>query len=112
QLLGKHIIVVYNLKAAKLRGVESKGMLLAASDHEGPEGAERVEVLDAGEVPAGTRVTLDGEVPAAAPAEIDIGTFFKVPLQVRDGTVEAEGKALCLSGRPLKTSLITSGEVH
>ncbi|MDR1025358.1 MAG: methionine--tRNA ligase [Treponema sp.] len=111
QLLGKHIIVVYNLKAAKLRGVESRGMLLAASDHEGPEGAERVEVLDAGEVPAGTRVTLDGADPSP-PAEIDIDTFFKVPLQVRDGTVEAEGKALCVLGLPLKTSLIPSGEVH
>ncbi|MDR2901110.1 MAG: hypothetical protein LBV20_06280 [Treponema sp.] len=32
QLLGKHIIVAYNLKKAKLRGVESHGMLLAASD--------------------------------------------------------------------------------
>jgi len=30
-LIGKKIILVYNLKPAKLRGVESQGMLLAAS---------------------------------------------------------------------------------
>jgi len=31
QLIGKKIVVVANLKPAKLRGVESQGMLLAAS---------------------------------------------------------------------------------
>ena len=34
-LLGKQIIVVANLEPAMLRGVESQGMLLAASDAEG-----------------------------------------------------------------------------
>jgi methionyl-tRNA synthetase len=34
KLVGKNIIVVANLKPAKLRGVESQGMLLAASDNE------------------------------------------------------------------------------
>ena len=31
-LVGKRIVVVANLKPAKLRGIESQGMLLAASD--------------------------------------------------------------------------------
>ena len=31
-LIGKKVVVVANLKPAKLRGVESQGMLLAASD--------------------------------------------------------------------------------
>jgi methionyl-tRNA synthetase len=35
-LVGKRIIVVANLKPAVLRGVESRGMLLAASTDEGP----------------------------------------------------------------------------
>jgi methionyl-tRNA synthetase len=34
-LAGKQIIVVANLQPAQLRGVESQGMLLAASDAEG-----------------------------------------------------------------------------
>lgn len=36
QLAGKYIVVVANLKPAKLRGVESLGMLLAATTDEGP----------------------------------------------------------------------------
>lgn len=35
ELVGKQIVIVANLEAAKLRGVESQGMLLAASDTEG-----------------------------------------------------------------------------
>jgi methionyl-tRNA synthetase len=35
ELLGKQVIVVDNLEAAVLRGVESQGMLLAASDETG-----------------------------------------------------------------------------
>jgi methionyl-tRNA synthetase len=34
-LVGRQIVVVVNLKPATLRGVESRGMLLAASDPEG-----------------------------------------------------------------------------
>jgi methionyl-tRNA synthetase len=34
ELIGKRIVVVANLKPAKIRGVESKGMLLAAKDGE------------------------------------------------------------------------------
>ena len=33
-LIGRQIVVVANLEPAKLRGVESQGMLLAASDEE------------------------------------------------------------------------------
>lgn len=34
-LIGKNVIVIANLKPAKLRGIESRGMVLAASDGEG-----------------------------------------------------------------------------
>ena len=34
-LIGRQVVVVFNLKPAKLRGVESQGMLLAATDAEG-----------------------------------------------------------------------------
>ena len=34
ELLGKQVVVVANLKKAKLRGVESSGMLLAAGDED------------------------------------------------------------------------------
>jgi methionine--tRNA ligase beta chain len=34
ELIGKQIVVVANLETAKLRGLESQGMLLAASDED------------------------------------------------------------------------------
>jgi methionyl-tRNA synthetase len=113
ELLNKKIIVAYNLKPAKLRGVESRGMLLAASQRK-EDGSEIVEALDAGDVPTGTRVELgDCENPGGAPpAEIDIDTFASVPILVRDYTVESGGKPLTLGGKPIRTRIIAAGEVH
>jgi methionyl-tRNA synthetase len=51
-LVGKMILVVANLKPATIRGVESRGMLLAAST---PEGALQVVLLD-DRVSSGTRI--------------------------------------------------------
>lgn len=51
KLLGKSVVVVLNLAPAVLRGVESRGMLLAAQH------AERVIILTTDEeMPAGARV--------------------------------------------------------
>jgi len=117
ELLNKKIILANNLKPAKLRGVESKGMLLAAEDHDGPpdtegKGAIRVEVLDAGDAPVGTRVMLEGLEAMETPAEIDIDTFFSIPLEVKDSVVMAGGKALTLEGKPIRTKIISQGNVH
>jgi methionyl-tRNA synthetase len=35
QLINKKVVVITNLKPVKLRGIESKGMILAAEDNEG-----------------------------------------------------------------------------
>ena len=116
QLLGKKIIVAYNLKPAKLRGIESRGMLLAAGDNKGTDAggspAERVEVLDAGSCPTGTRLLPEGEQAAEAPAEIDIDTFFSQPITVKNYEVCCGGKNLCLDGKPVRTTVIPEGEVH
>ena len=50
-LVGKTIVVVANLKPARIRGVESRGMLLAADPGEGP-----VVATFESPVPPGTRV--------------------------------------------------------
>ncbi|MDR1238549.1 MAG: methionine--tRNA ligase [Treponema sp.] len=112
ELLGKHIIVAYNLRAAKLRGVESRGMLLAASDMGGEEGRERCEVLDAAGVPPGTGVLLEGGGTGTPPAEIDIDRFFSIPITVENHVVKAGGRALTLNGNPVQTRIIRDGEVH
>jgi methionyl-tRNA synthetase len=51
QMVGRNVIVIANLKAAKLRGIESKGMLLAASDGEG-----HLVLADAPGIKSGSRV--------------------------------------------------------
>jgi methionyl-tRNA synthetase len=116
ELLGKKIIVAYNLKPAKLRGIESRGMLLAAGDKKGTgpggEPVERVEVLDAGSCPTGTRLLPEGEEASAAPPEIDIDTFFSRQIIVKDHAVLSGGKKLCLNGSPVCTAVIPEGEVH
>lgn len=52
QLIGKNVIVVANLKPAKLRGVESQGMILAADR---PNGDVRVIFVD-DEIESGSRI--------------------------------------------------------
>ncbi|MDP9324797.1 MAG: methionine--tRNA ligase subunit beta, partial [Acidobacteriota bacterium] len=51
-LVGKTVVIVFNLKPAKLMGVESNGMVLAAS----PEGGKPTLVSFDADVPPGTRV--------------------------------------------------------
>lgn len=51
ELIGRTIVVVANLKPAKLMGIESQGMVLAAGDQ------EVLELLNmSSEIPAGTRI--------------------------------------------------------
>jgi len=51
QLVGRNVVVVANLKARKLRGIQSQGMILAA----GPGGTE-LSLVDPGPMPPGTEV--------------------------------------------------------
>lgn len=111
ELLGKKIIVAYNLKAAKLRGVESRGMLLAASV-KGGEGGDIVDVLDAGDAPTGTRVCIEGSVPSSeALPEIDIDTFFSIPIVSEGHAIRVGGKNLCVAGKALRSVKVADGEV-
>ncbi len=52
QLVGRSIVMVFNLKPAKLMGIESNGMVLAAS----PDGGKPTLVAFDQDVPPGTRV--------------------------------------------------------
>ena len=52
QLVGRTIVMVFNLKPAKLMGIESNGMVLAAS----PDGGKPMLVGFDQDDPAGTRV--------------------------------------------------------
>ena len=50
-LVGQRVVLVANLKARKLRGIESRGMVLAAG-----EGGASLRLVDPGDLPPGTQV--------------------------------------------------------
>jgi methionyl-tRNA synthetase len=111
ELLNKNIILVYNLKPAKLRGVKSQGMLLAA-EKAGDEDHSSVEVLFVDEAAPGTRAVLDGySLPETAPKKVKIDDFFKIPMSVKDNTVMVGSAALTVNGKPVTTRTVAQGKV-
>jgi methionyl-tRNA synthetase len=115
ELLGKSIVLVNNLKAAKLRGVESRGMLLAASrkavGEDGSSVKEAVEVLDAGDAAPGTRLSLEGRALPGAVAEIDVDAFFSVPIRAEGGFAHVGVCRLMAGQRPFSLDRVKDGEV-
>ncbi|HKP96808.1 MAG TPA: methionine--tRNA ligase [Fibrobacteria bacterium] len=81
ELAGRNVVMVYNLKAANLRGVESKGMILAAEGQGGkvipvdPEGAVSGDDVKA------------ADSPFAPKADLTLKEFEKAPLVAKAGTV-------------------------
>ncbi|HEY9054090.1 MAG TPA: methionine--tRNA ligase [Rectinemataceae bacterium] len=110
ELLGKHIVLVDNLKPAKLRGVESRGMLLAASTS-GEGGKEAVEVLCAPWASPGEPVILEGQAVTPPDGEIDIDTFFSIPLVAKDGFALAGSARLTTAGKPIMLDRLRDGEI-
>lgn len=86
QLVGKHLVVVSNLKPVKLRGITSEGMLLAAEK----DGV--VRVLEATKSRAGEQVFIEGIKPASS--EISIEQFAAVKITTAGGKAVSNGKQL------------------
>ncbi|HUS93175.1 MAG TPA: methionine--tRNA ligase subunit beta [Phycisphaerae bacterium] len=57
ELVGKSLVVVANLAPRKMRGLESQGMLLAASHMEGEQYADVVVLTTDRDVPPGSAVS-------------------------------------------------------
>lgn len=111
ELLGKSIIIADNLKPRKMRGVESRGMLLAG-DYTDADGKEHVEVLDSSWAAPGTPVILEGADPSAAkPETVDADTFFAAPMKIVDHVVTINGTRLVIDGKPVTAKNVTTGEV-
>lgn len=86
QLKNKHLIVLTNLKPAKLRGVESQGMLLAAEKN------NTVKILEAPNSQPGSDVYVEG-----LPCEhqkISLEDFQKIKLTTKNNKVWYNGKPL------------------
>ncbi len=106
ELVGKSIVLVANLKPAKLRGVESQGMLLAAQ-HD-----DTVDVLFAENAEPGAPVHLEGfTAPEQPPEEISIDEFFEVPIVVRDHQVYVGDTPLVCGDENIKAAKVENGEV-
>jgi len=105
ELRGRTIVLVANLKPALLRGIESRGMLLAAQT------GKTVEVLFVDAAKPGDRVTAAGGTAAEAPAEMDIDTFFTMPITVEDSRVMVGDSPLECGGSPILTSRVVKGRV-
>ncbi len=111
ELLNRTIIVVANLKPAKLRGVKSNGMLLAASAD------DVVEVLFVDHLAPGTRLFLEGDPRSGAdgeserPKRIKVDDFFAVPIRVEDRNVLVGGKKLLAGDQPVTTGKVSAGTV-
>jgi len=107
ELEGRNVILVYNLKSANLRGVESQGMLLAA------EAGDTIEVIFADKAEPGDRVVVEGDEDGepVQPEEITIDDFFSLPIGVENFTVKVEDRVLNVAGRPLIVEKVKNGTV-
>ena len=103
ELMGKKVIIVKNLAPAKLRGVESEGMLLVAEE------GETVEVLEP-EAEVGTKV-LAQWIESKPREQITFKEFSKVKFKVRDWNVSAEGRQLIAGEKLIKTRKLSDGKV-
>lgn len=95
-LLGKQVIVVANLKPAKLRGVESAGMVIC-SEFDG-----KVVTIDGSDFNVGDQVK-----PAALEVTdnlVDFKVFDKVKFTVQDSIVYANEHQLEVEGKPMKVA--------
>lgn len=105
ELIGKILIIVANLKHAKIRGVYSQGMLLAAEE------GDVVEVLSPDCKP-GMRVGLDGVVPDTVPGELEFEEFMKIPLAAAAGVAQLGDKPLTIDSKLITLKKIRNGRIH
>ncbi|MBI2040586.1 MAG: methionine--tRNA ligase [DPANN group archaeon] len=104
ELIGKKIIIVANLKPAKIRGEISQGMLLAAVDD------KQDEVIS----PVGEngRKVLADNINFGPAAEIEIEELEKLSLKIENNRLTANGNILKTPQGEVKTRFIANGSVR
>ncbi len=103
ELIGKKIILITNLKWVKLRGIESQGMLLAASN------PERVSLLTVDAKP-GTFLEAS-KILANSDREITIEEFANYKIEARNGKIYFEGEILKANGKEVISEHPITGNV-
>jgi len=105
ELMGRKVLVVYNLKPAKLRGLMSQGMLLAADD-ESLGGTTVALLRPSKDVPNGTRFNCGLEINGN---EIEYKDFQKLAIKVssiKNGKLVSEDIAVKEKGAPPKAAAV------
>jgi len=105
-LLGKTGILIANLKPAQLRGVESRGMLLAADNGQG-----ELRLVIPPSAPPGAVIT-HTELPSSPKPQITLKEFDRVPLRVNQGKLSYGGKPLIASGQAIPVDAPEGTEVR
>ena len=101
ELKNKKIIVIINLKHAKLRGVESQGMLLAGDD------GEHVGVLTVDKNEAGDKVYIEGYENSSA--ELSFDDFLKLEIKIQNHHAVFEGKELKTDKETVRAEKVKDG---
>jgi phenylalanyl-tRNA synthetase beta chain len=110
ELLGQHVIIASNLAPRKMKGVESRGMLLAADYTE--DGKEKVELLTAPWAAPGTLIVPEGSEPCEKPEKINIDKLEKITLEIKDKHFKVNGVNLTASDKAITTEKTVNSKVE
>jgi methionyl-tRNA synthetase len=106
EMLGKNVVVLCNLKPAKLAGVKSEGMVLVSED----EKNDKIGLIIA-DVNPGTYLECDGKL-ADNPSRLKkIESFFDMDLKGEGDRVILNGKEILVKGKSLKIDRKIKGRV-
>ncbi len=117
ELIGKKVVVLKNLSSAKLRGVESCGMVLAAERNEqapshggkAPMEKDALELLFS-DVEVGEKVMIKSSANTKS-RTITIKEFEKIKIEVKNFVVCFNGEPLFVGGKELKLKNVKEGVV-
>jgi methionyl-tRNA synthetase len=103
ELIGRNIIILKNLKPARLKGIESQGMLLAADD------GKRVGVLNADGEP-GQKITLP-ELEGEPSPSLTIKDLQSVDLHSEQGKAFSQNLPLLCNGKQVLADGSITGKI-
>jgi len=103
-LKGKNIIIVANLEPAVLRGVESKGMLLAAEKN------NELKVLEAPKSKPGDRIFAE-KMTSSPEKQITITAFSQVKMTTKEGKIYYKGHTLRTEHEDIACNIADNADV-
>ncbi len=109
ELLHRHIMIIRNLKKAKIRGAPSEGMLLAVEAKD-ENGNPKLELLGE-DLPVGTKIAFEG-IKQKPKDVITIDELFSLKPHVKNGNLIIGGKLAIANGKYVQTKHIKDGDVY